>query len=163
MRILQNRLTSSPWQAEIILIAGPSASGKSALALALARKLSGIILNADAMQVYRDFRIITARPTPRTPPCAAPAVGHVDAAENYSVGRWRTEAAATLVATERYGRAVIVVGGTGLYFKALTRGLAGMPPISPEVRKIVPARLAGEGIAALHVELNNAIQPRRRD
>ena len=138
----------------IILIAGPTASGKSALALTLARKHSGIVLNADSMQVYRDLRIITARPTTEDEQRAPHRLyGHVDAAENYSVGRWRAEAAATLVAAERYGRAVIVVGGTGLYFKALTRGLAGVPPIAPEVREMVRARLASEGVNALHIEL----------
>ena len=140
----------------IILIAGPTASGKSALALTLARKLGGIVLNADSMQVYRDLRIITARPTAEDEQRAPHRLyGHVDAAENYSVGRWRTEAAATLTSAEQYGRAVIVVGGTGLYFNALTRGLAAVPPIAPEVREMVRARLASEGVNALHVELKH--------
>jgi tRNA dimethylallyltransferase len=139
---------------EIILIAGPTASGKSALALALAEKLNGIVVNADSMQVYRDLRIITARPT-QADALRAPhrLYGHVDAAENYSVGRWRTEVAATLAATEQYARAAILVGGTGLYFNALTRGLAAVPPISPEVRNLVRTRLADEGVGALHAEL----------
>ena len=115
---------------EIILIAGPTASGKSALALELAEKLGGVIINADSMQVYRDLRIITARPTAEEEQRVPHRLyGHIDAAENFSVGRWRTEAAAALAATERYGRAAIVVGGTGLYFNALTRGLAAVPPI----------------------------------
>ena len=75
---------------EIILIAGPTASGKSALALALARKLNGIVVNADSMQVYRDLRLITARPTAEEEQRAPHRLyGHVDAAENYSTGRWR--------------------------------------------------------------------------
>jgi tRNA dimethylallyltransferase len=140
----------------IILIAGPTASGKSALALTLARKLGGIVLNADSMQVYRDLRIITARPTAEDEQRAPHRLyGHVDAAENYSVGRWRTEAAATLTSAAQYGRAVIVVGGSGLYFNALTRGLAAVPPISPEVREMVRARLASEGVNALHMELKH--------
>jgi tRNA dimethylallyltransferase len=141
-------------QAATILIAGPTASGKSALALALARKLNGIVVNADSMQVYQDLRIITARPTPEEEQRAPHRLyGHVDAAENYSVGRWCTEVAATLESTGRYGRAAIIVGGTGLYFNAVTRGLAGVPPIPPEIRKQVRARLASEGVTALHTEL----------
>ncbi len=139
---------------ETILIAGPTASGKSALALALAEKRGGAVINADSMQVYRDLAIITARPTPEAARRAPHRLyGHVDAAENYSVGRWRTEAAAALAAAERESRAAVVVGGTGLYFNALTRGLAAVPPIAAEIREAVRARLASEGVAALHAEL----------
>jgi tRNA dimethylallyltransferase len=137
-----------------ILIAGPTASGKSALALALAAKLGGEIINADSMQVYRDLRIITARPTlaeERRMPHRL--YGHVDAAENYSVGRWCEEAAAALADAQRRSRAAIIVGGTGLYFSALTRGLAAVPPIPAEIREDVRARLASDGVAALHAEL----------
>jgi tRNA dimethylallyltransferase len=141
-------------QAEIILIAGPTASGKSELALALAEKLGGIIVNADSMQVYRDLRIVTARPTPeeerRVPHLL---YGHVDAAENFSVGRWCTEAATALGAMGRESRPAVIVGGTGLYFNALTRGLAAVPPIPAEIRAMVRARLKSEGVAALHAEL----------
>jgi tRNA dimethylallyltransferase len=139
---------------KIILIAGPTASGKSALALALAEKLGGTIVNADSMQVYRDLRIITARPTPgeeaRVP---HRLYGHVDAAENFSVGRWCTEAADVLVATKREARTAIIVGGTGLYFNALTRGLAAVPPIPAQIRNEVRARLASDGVEALHADL----------
>jgi tRNA dimethylallyltransferase len=139
---------------EIILIAGPTASGKSALALQLAEKLRGVVVNADSMQVYRDLRIITARPTAKEEALVPHRLyGRVDAAENYSVGRWRTEAAATIETTKRYGRAAIVVGGTGLYFNALTRGLAAVPAIPAEIRDGVRARLESEGINALHMEL----------
>ena len=139
---------------DIILIAGPTASGKSALALALAEKRGGVIINADSMQVYRDLRIITARPTPAEEQRTAHQLyGHVDAAENYSVGRWCTEVAAALAAMRRDGRAAIIVGGTGLYFNALTRGLAAVPPIPAEIRKTVRARLKSDGVAALHAEL----------
>ena len=139
---------------EIILIAGPTASGKSALALELAEKLRGVIVNADSMQVYRDLRIITARPTAKEEQQVPHRLyGRIDAAENYSVGRWRTEAAATLETTKRYGRAAIVVGGTGLYFNALIRGLAAVPPIPAEIRDAVRGRLESEGINALHTEL----------
>ena len=138
----------------IILIAGPTASGKSALALKLAEQFGGAVVNADSMQVYRDLRIITARPTPdeerRVP---HRLYGHVDAAENYSVGRWRDDAAAALTASAEREPAAIFVGGTGLYFSALTRGLAAVPPIPGEIRDRVRARLGSEGVAALHAEL----------
>ena len=138
----------------VLLIAGPTASGKSALALALAEQRGGTILNADSMQVYRDLRIITARPTPEDERRAAHRLyGHVDAAENYSVGRWREEAAAALAAAARENRPAIIVGGTGLYFSALSRGLAAVPPIPAEIRDEVRARLASEGVAALYAEL----------
>src|SRR5579859_7873194 len=139
---------------QIILIAGPTASGKSALALELAEKLRGVIVNADSMQVYRDLRIITARPTPKEEARVPHRLyGRIDAAENYSVGRWRTDAAATMDTTKRYGRAAIVVGGTGLYFNALVRGLAAVPRIPDEIREEVRARLESEGINKLHTEL----------
>src|SRR4029453_12820493 len=138
-----------------VLIAGATASGKSALALALAEELHGTIINADSMQVYRDLRIITARPSPaeevRVPHLL---YGHVDAAENYSVGRWGVDAGAALAAVERAGRVPILVGGTGLYFKALTRGLAAVPPIPAPVRAAVRARLVAGGGAPLHAELS---------
>src|SRR5215813_2691353 len=138
-----------------VLIAGPTASGKSALALALAEALGGAIINADAMQVYRDLRIVTARPTPaeeaRLPHLL---YGHVDAAENYSAGRWCVDASVALAAVEGEGRLPILVGGTGLYFKALTRGLAAVPPVPSQIRSAVRERLAREGPAALYAELS---------
>jgi tRNA dimethylallyltransferase len=139
---------------ETILIAGPTASGKSALALALAEKFGAEIINADSMQVYRDLRIITARPTVEEERRVTHRLyGHVDAAENFSVGRWCEEAAAALAATRRAGRAAVVVGGTGLYFNALTRGIAAVPPIPADIREDVRARLTSDGVAVLHAEL----------
>src|ERR1700691_2214640 len=139
---------------KIILIAGPTASGRSALALELAEKLGGTIINADSMQVYRDLRIITARPTlaeeARMP---HRLYGHMDAAENYSVGRWCRDAAAALAEARQSGRVAIVVGGTGLYFEALTKGLAAVPPIGVAVRAAVRGRLEAGGAAALHADL----------
>jgi tRNA dimethylallyltransferase len=139
---------------EIILIAGPTASGKSALAMTLAEKRGGVVINADSMQVYRDLRIITARPSlddERRVPHRL--YGHVDAAENFSVGRWCEEAAAALAVAQRTDRTAILVGGTGLYFSTLTRGLAAVPPIPAEIREQVRARLNSDGVAALHAEL----------
>ena len=139
---------------KVILIAGPTASGKSALALEIATSLGGVIVNADSMQVYRDLRIITARPSPAEEAQAPHRLyGHVDAAENYSTGRWCADAAAALATVRQEGRVAILVGGTGLYFKALTQGLAAVPPIPLEIRGDVRARLESEGIAVLHAEL----------
>jgi tRNA dimethylallyltransferase len=137
-----------------ILIAGPTASGKSALALAAAETLNGVIVNADSMQVYRNLRIITARPT-RDDEARAPhrLYGHVDAAENYSVGRWCRDAAELLADVRSQGRVPVFVGGTGLYFKALTTGLTAVPPIPADVREVVRARIRAEGAPALHAEL----------
>jgi tRNA dimethylallyltransferase len=137
-----------------ILIAGPTASGKSALALRLAEKLGGTIVNADSMQVYRDLRIITARPSPAEEARVPHRLyGHVDAGENYSVGRWCRDVAEALAETVAQGRVPILVGGTGLYFKALTRGLAAVPPIPAEIRAQVRGRLQSEGVGPLYGEL----------
>jgi tRNA dimethylallyltransferase len=138
----------------IVLLAGPTASGKSALALRLAEKFGGVIVNADSMQVYRDLRIITARPTAAEEAQVPHRLyGHVAAAENYSVGRWCADVAETLAAARRESRTAIVVGGTGLYFKALTQGLAAVPPIPAHIRRDVRARLLSDGVAALYAEL----------
>jgi len=137
-----------------ILIAGPTASGKSALALALAESLGGTIVNADSMQVYAGLRIITARPSPEEEARAPHLLyGHVDAGEIYSTGRWLADVAEALKAIAAAGRVPIVVGGTGLYFKALTQGLAAVPPIPPDIRAGVRARLEVDGIAPLYAEL----------
>jgi tRNA dimethylallyltransferase len=138
----------------VILIAGPTASGKSALALGLAQRRGGVVVNADSMQVYADLRLITARPTPAQEALAPHVLyGHVDAAVRYSVGAWRADASAALATAARDGLTAIVVGGTGLYFEALTRGLAAVPPIAEDIRAAVRARLAAEGSLALHEEL----------
>lgn len=137
-----------------VLIAGPTASGKSALALELAQASGGVIINADSMQVYRDLRVITARPTPdeeeRVP---HRLYGHVDAAVNFSAGSWVADAASVLAEARAQSRLAIFAGGSGLYFKALTRGLSAVPPIPAEVREDVRARLQRDGVEALHAEL----------
>jgi tRNA dimethylallyltransferase len=137
-----------------VLIAGPTASGKSALALDVAESLRGVIVNADSMQVYRDLRVITARPTPDDETRAAHKLyGFVDAAENYSVGRWCRDVEEVLTEIGRQDRVPILVGGTGLYFKALTSGLAAVPPIPADIRTSVRGRLQQVGAPALHAEL----------
>jgi tRNA dimethylallyltransferase len=141
-----------------VLIAGPTASGKSALALDLARAHGGIVINTDSMQVYRDLRVITARPTPEEEAQVPHRLyGHVDAAVNCSAGMWVSDAEKVLTEVRAEGRLPIFVGGSGLYFKALTRGLSAVPPVPPEVREAVRARLDRDGPEALHEEL------RRRD
>jgi tRNA dimethylallyltransferase len=137
-----------------VLIAGPTASGKSALAVAVAERLGGIVINTDSMQVYRDLAIITARPG-AAEEARAPHLlyGHMDAAENYSVGRFVEDARRALQAAGAQSRVAIFTGGSGLYFKALTRGLAAIPPIGAEIRNAVRARLESAGVAALHAEL----------
>jgi tRNA dimethylallyltransferase len=137
-----------------VLIAGPTASGKSALALDLARKTGGVVINADSMQVYRDLRIITARPTVEEEAVVPHRLyGHVDAAINFSAGAWVADAAKALAEARAQRKLPIFVGGSGLYFKALTRGLSAVPPIAAEVRDSVRARLERYGVEALHEEL----------
>ena len=137
-----------------MLIAGPTASGKSALALELAQKAGGIVINTDSMQVYRDLRIITARPTPEEAARAPHRLyGHVDASVNFSAGAWVADAAKVLAEVRAQKCLPIFVGGSGLYFKALTRGLSAVPPIPAEIREGVRARLERDGVEALHAEL----------
>jgi tRNA dimethylallyltransferase len=137
-----------------VLIAGPTASGKSALALALAQKTGGVVINADSMQVYRDLRVITARPTPAEEALVPHRLyGHVDAAVNFSAGAWVADAAKVLSEARARHALPIFVGGSGLYFKALTRGLSAVPPIPADIRDSVRARLERGGVEALHAEL----------
>jgi tRNA dimethylallyltransferase len=137
-----------------VLIAGPTASGKSALALSLARSTGGIIINADSMQVYRDLRIITARPTPEEEADAPHRLyGHVDAATNFSAGAWLADAAAALAEARAQKAPPIFVGGSGLYFKALTSGLSAVPPVPQGIREAVRSRLERDGVEGLHAEL----------
>jgi tRNA dimethylallyltransferase len=137
-----------------VLIAGPTASGKSALALDLAQKSGGVVINADSMQVYRDLRIITARPTAEEEALAPHRLyGHVDAAVNFSAGAFIADAARALAEARAQGKLPIFVGGSGLYFRALTRGLSAIPPIPAEVRDAVRARLERDGVETLHAEL----------
>jgi tRNA dimethylallyltransferase len=147
-------VNSLPENNNAVLIAGPTASGKSALALALAQKTGGVVINTDSMQVYRDLRVITARPTAEEEALVPHRLyGHVDAAVNFSAGSWVVDAARMLSEVRAQNRLPIFVGGTGLYFKALTRGLSAVPLIPAEVREAVRARLERDGVEALHAEL----------
>jgi len=137
-----------------VLIAGPTASGKSALALSLAERIGGTVVNADSMQVYRDLRVLTARPTPveeqRLPHLL---YGHVGASEVYSVGRWLIDAVPVLEEAERAKRLPIFVGGTGLYFTALTQGLSTIPEVPREIRERVRGEAERVASAELHAKL----------
>jgi tRNA dimethylallyltransferase len=119
-----------------VLIAGPTASGKSALALELAKEFGGIVINADSMQVYRDLRIITNRPMPEDEARIPHRLyGFRPAAEAYSAAQWLKDIKPLLAQAVEEGRMPIVVGGTGLYFKALTEGLSDIPEIPPAIRE----------------------------
>lgn len=137
-----------------ILIAGPTASGKSALALAIARSVGGLIVNADSMQVYRDLRVLTARPDEEAlADMPHRLYGHVDAADAYSTGRWIGDVANVLVEARETGRIPVIVGGTGLYFKALTEGLSPIPAVPGEVRAHWRGEAQRLGSLRLHEEL----------
>lgn len=137
-----------------VLIAGPTASGKSALGLALAERLGGEIINADSMQVYRDLRIVTARPSVEEEALTPHHLyGHVPAGTAYSTGQWLTDAVAALEGVQVRGKVPIILGGTGLYFRALTEGFVEIPPIPDDVRTATRAEVEKIGPAAAHVLL----------
>jgi tRNA dimethylallyltransferase len=138
----------------IFLIAGPTASGKSALALRLAERTGGEIINADALQLYRDLRILSARPS-ADEEARAPhhLFGVADAADGWSVGRWLRETERMLADIAARGRHAIVVGGTGLYFKALTQGLADIPPVPDEAVADAEAQFDNEGETGVRAAL----------
>jgi len=139
---------------DAVLITGPTASGKSALALDLACRYNGTVINADSMQVYDTLRVLTARP-PVEDETAAPhrLYGHVPANRSYSTGEWLRDVEPLLRELKAEGRLPVFVGGTGLYFKALTGGLSDMPEIDQDIRCRVRLRLKEEGAEALHAEL----------
>lgn len=137
-----------------VLIAGPTASGKSALALELAERLGGCVVDADSMQIYEGLRILTARPSPAEEARVPHRLyGHVDPSRPFSVADWLADAERTLADLRREGLLPIFVGGTGLYFEALTRGLAEVPAIDEAVRAHWRARAEAIGAAGLHAEL----------
>lgn len=138
-----------------VLIAGPTASGKSALAIALARRFGGVVVNADSMQVYRDLSVIAARPDAgETAQAPHRLYGHVDGAVNHSVMAYAAEAGALLAELWAQGALPIMVGGTGLYFKALTEGLSDIPAVPDMVRAAFRERVADLETPALHAELS---------
>jgi tRNA dimethylallyltransferase len=141
---------------DAVLIAGPTASGKSAQVLALAEDIGGVVINTDSMQVYREAPILTAQPS-EADKARAPHLlyGHISAREVYSVGSWRADAAGALAKAQAMGRVPVFVGGTGLYFMALTEGLADVPPTPPEIRDAARALLDDIGVEALHAQLTD--------
>jgi tRNA dimethylallyltransferase len=139
---------------DAILITGPTASGKSALALRLAQERNGVVINADSMQVYDTLRVLTARPSDEEMMSIPHHLyGHVQATRSYSTGEWLRDVDALLTALRSERKLPIVVGGTGLYFKALTGGLSDMPEIPQDIRCAVRLRLKTDGPEALHAEL----------
>ncbi|HET8612528.1 MAG TPA: tRNA (adenosine(37)-N6)-dimethylallyltransferase MiaA [Sphingomonas sp.] len=141
---------ASPDLPPLALIAGPTASGKSALALALAERIGGVIVNADASQVYADLRVLTARPSAQEEARAPHRLfGHVDAGQAHNAAAWAEEAKAAIAEAHGEGRAPILIGGTGLYIRTLLDGIAPVPEIAPEVRAEVRALSVAEAHAAL--------------
>ena len=140
--------------ARAILIAGPTASGKSGLAVALAERLGGTVINADSMQVYRELRILTARPTAEDEARVPHALyGFVSGREAYSAGRYALDVASAIADARAAGRTPIVVGGTGLYFKVLLEGLSPVPPADPQVRDFWRAQARVRPASELHALL----------
>ena len=146
----QNEQDSTP----VILITGPTASGKSRLALALAERLDGVIINADSMQVYRELAILTARPTPQDLELAPHRLyGTLGGDDVCSAGRWRRLAIEEIEAARRRAQPALVAGGTGLYLQALEQGIAEIPEVPPAIREAARARHASLGGPAFHAEL----------
>lgn len=135
-----------------VLIAGPTASGKSALASRIARETGGVVVNTDSMQVYADLRVLTARPD-AAEEAAVPhrLYGHVDGATNYSLGHFARDAGALLAGLD--GRMPVFVGGTGLYFRALEQGFSELPPVPEAIRAEIRRNAEGRPTEALHEDL----------
>ena len=137
----------------LALIAGPTASGKSALAIELAERIGGVVVNADASQVYRDLRILSARPSPADEARVPHRLfGHVDGADSCSAARWAAEARAVIGEVHAAGQVPVLVGGTGLYLRTLLDGIAPVPAIDPAIREAVRALPVAQAHAALAVE-----------
>lgn len=141
-------------QAPVVIIAGPTASGKSGLAMELAETLTGTVVNADSMQIYRDLRVLTARPSTddeaRIPQLL---YGYRDATELGSAAEWARDAVASIETIRAIGRRPIVVGGTGLYLRTLMEGIAPIPDVPDDIRTFARARHKAIGAAAFHAEL----------
>lgn len=146
--------TATPPPAPVICLAGPTGAGKTAAALCLAEALDGEVINADSRQVYADFPLITAQPSPEDRArCAHHLYGFLPTAQKISAGQWAAQAAAKARELLTRGRTPLLVGGTGLYFQALLRGIAEIPPVDPTIAARLEARLDAAGPAALHGEL----------
>jgi tRNA dimethylallyltransferase len=141
----------------LALIAGPTASGKSALALLLAEQTDGVVINADSAQIYRDLRIVSARPGPEDESRAPHRLyGTRDGEDVCSAAEWAAEARAEIAAAQEAGRLPILCGGTGLYLRTLIEGIAPIPEIDPAIRKAVRAMAPGEAHMALVLEDRDA-------
>ena len=141
-------------QTRILVVAGPTASGKSALAAWLAQRYGGLVINADSMQVYRDLRIVTARPdAAEEAELPHRLYGVLSASDPCSAGIWRRMALAEIEQAQAAGRVPVVVGGTGLYLRALLEGIADIPPVPAAIRDEVRARAEQMGPEAFHAEL----------
>lgn len=150
-------LSRSP---SVTLLAGPTASGKSGLALEMAQRTGAVIINADSQQLYADLRILSARPPHEDELRVAHHLyGVADAADAWSVGRWSRAVPTVLADLKAQGRPALIVGGTGLYFTALTKGLAEIPPVSVEVRDAAGALYDEEGEAAFRLRLTTFDPP----
>lgn len=140
---------NAPSREKHVLIAGPTASGKSALAMEVAMRQGRTVVNADALQVFSDWRVLTARPSEADEAALPHALyGHVSGTCAYSVGHWLRDIAPIL------GAPCVIVGGTGLYFAALTEGLAEIPPTPERIRQDAMARIDADGAASLLAELD---------
>ncbi len=138
----------------VLIVGGPTASGKSALALDAAEALGGVVVNADSMQLYRELDVIAARPGPEDEARAPHRLyGVLPAAERGSAARWRAMALEAIAEAHGEGRLPVVVGGTGLYLRALMQGLSEVPPIPEEIRRAAHARLKALGGEAFRAEL----------
>ena len=143
-----------PEHQPVIIVAGPTASGKSALALDIAEEFNGVVINADSMQVYRELNILSARPSPEDEARAPHRLyGVLPAAEPSSAMRWRETALREIRDAHERGRLPVLCGGTGLYLRALTQGLSPIPDAPEDIRNDLGARLAAEGTATLYDEL----------
>ncbi|MEC9343304.1 MAG: tRNA (adenosine(37)-N6)-dimethylallyltransferase MiaA, partial [Pseudomonadota bacterium] len=139
---------------DVVLIAGPTASGKSALAVDIATRLDGVVIKADSMQVYDALQILTARPgRDEMQGITHLLYGHVPASRAYSAGAWLADASAAIQAARVRGKTPVLVGGTGLYFKALEEGLSPMPAVDPAIRKAW-REVAAATPQTLHAELS---------
>ncbi|KQN72020.1 tRNA dimethylallyltransferase [Sphingomonas sp. Leaf62] len=145
-------MAKSPDRPRVALIAGPTASGKSALAIAIARAHNGVVINADSAQVYRDLRILSARPWPEEEAQAPHRLfGHVDGADSYSAPAWAKDAIREIDVAHAAGKLPVLVGGTGLYLRTLIDGIAPVPDIDPAIREAVRALPVAESAEALRI------------